>query len=247
MCSVIILRQPQTSPWPLILAANRDEMRSRPWQPPARHWPDRADVVAGLDDLAGGTWLGLNDSGVVAAILNRKGTLGPQPGKRSRGELPLEALDHADASAAVAALLELNAEAWRPFNMVVADNRDAFWLRNTGARVEAFPIPLGVSMITAVDLNDQAEDARLAHFLPRFRAAPPPDPDAGNWAAWAQLLGCRDGTREAALCFMLDSGFGTSSSSLLALPSPERGASVQPQWHFAPGPPDVAPFAPLAL
>ena len=33
--------------------------------------------------------------------LNRKGTLGPATGKRSRGELVLEALDHAEARAAV--------------------------------------------------------------------------------------------------------------------------------------------------
>ena len=97
MCSVIILRRPDAA-WPLVLGANRDEMADRPWLPPARHWPDRPNVVAGLDELAGGTWLGLNDEGLVAAILNRPGTLGPEQGKRSRGELVLEALDHADAA-----------------------------------------------------------------------------------------------------------------------------------------------------
>ena len=79
MCTVVILRRP-THEWPLILGANRDEMLIRPWKPPARHWPDRPDVMAGLDELAGGTWMGLNDTGVVACILNRHGTLGPQDG-----------------------------------------------------------------------------------------------------------------------------------------------------------------------
>ena len=90
------LRRPGTA-WPLVLAANRDELASRPARPPARHWPDRAEVVAGLDVQAGGSWLGINDHGVVAGVLNRTGTLGPAAGKRSRGELVLEALDHADA------------------------------------------------------------------------------------------------------------------------------------------------------
>ncbi|MGH6912187.1 MAG: NRDE family protein, partial [Geminicoccales bacterium] len=66
MCTVVILRRPDTA-WPLLLAANRDEMRSRPWRPPGRHWPDRVEVVAGMDELAGGSWLGINDYGVVAA------------------------------------------------------------------------------------------------------------------------------------------------------------------------------------
>ncbi|MGH6991130.1 MAG: NRDE family protein, partial [Stellaceae bacterium] len=103
MCTLILLRRPGHD-WPVILGANRDEMVARPWQPPARHWPDRPEVVAGLDELAGGSWLGVNDHGVIAGILNRHGSLGPAPGQRSRGELVLEALDHAAAAAAAAAL-----------------------------------------------------------------------------------------------------------------------------------------------
>jgi hypothetical protein len=132
MCTVVLLRRPG-APWPLLLAANRDEHKSRPWRAPGRHWPDRPDVVAGLDELARGSWLGVNDDGVGAAILNRTGTLGPAAGKRSRGELVLEALDHADAAAAAAALADLDPAAYRPFNLIVADHRDAFWLRHAGA------------------------------------------------------------------------------------------------------------------
>jgi hypothetical protein len=131
MCTVVLLRRPGAT-WPLLLAANRDELQSRPWRPPARHWPERPDVVAGLDVQAGGSWLGVNDDGVVAAVLNRPGSLGPAAGKRSRGELVLEALDHADAAAAAAALADLDPDAYRPFNLLVADNRDAFWLRHAG-------------------------------------------------------------------------------------------------------------------
>ena len=82
MCSVIVLYRPGHN-WPLLWASNRDEMADRPWSPPARHWPDRNEVVAGRDELAGGTWLGINDAGVVAGVLNRRNTLGPQEGKRS--------------------------------------------------------------------------------------------------------------------------------------------------------------------
>jgi uncharacterized protein with NRDE domain len=72
MCTFVILRRPGED-WPVLIAANRDEMVDRPWLPPDRHWPDRPEVVAGKDTLAGGSWLGVNDHGVGAGIRNRHG------------------------------------------------------------------------------------------------------------------------------------------------------------------------------
>src|SRR5690349_18263488 len=103
--------------------------------------PDHREVVAGLDILAGGSWLGINDWGVAAAVLNRHGSLGPAPDRRSRGELVLEALDHADAAAAAEALSHLDPAAYRTFNLIIADERDAFWLRHAGGtRIELHPV-----------------------------------------------------------------------------------------------------------
>jgi hypothetical protein len=245
MCTLVILRRPGHD-WPLLLAANRDEMRDRPWRAPARHWPDRPEVVAGIDELAGGTWLGLNDHGVVASILNRRGTLGPAAGKRSRGELVLDALDHADAADAARALAALEPTAYRPFNMVLADDRDAFWLKSLGeGRIRIAPLPTGLSMLTAYDLNDPASP-RIAFNLPRFEAAAVPDPDGGDWRAWEALLASREappgGAEEGMMNIALPSGFGTSSSSLLALPDRGREHDRRPVWRFAAGPPDSHPF-----
>ncbi len=268
MCSVILLRRPDAT-WPLVLAANRDEMADRPWRPPGRHWPDRPNVVAGLDTLAGGSWLGLNDEGVVAAVLNRPGTLGPEAGKRSRGELVLEALDHADAADAALALGQLDTRAYRPFNLVVADNRDAWLIIHRGPsarhRPEVETIPAGVHMVTAFDLDDAA-DPRVAQYLPLFRHAAPPAPepapepapglgDAGapepggfDWGGWPELLASRiwDGERgpRGAMNFRLPTGFGTVSSALLALPSAQR-PDLAAVWHFAGGPPHEAPWRPV--
>src|SRR5215469_14963312 len=72
MCSVVIMLRPGHD-WPVLLAANRDEMKDRPWLPPGRHWPERPWVVACLDCKAGGSWLGLNDHGLVAGVMNRAG------------------------------------------------------------------------------------------------------------------------------------------------------------------------------
>ncbi|HEY0205282.1 MAG TPA: NRDE family protein, partial [Acetobacteraceae bacterium] len=90
MCTVVLSLRPG-HPWPLLLAANRDERVDRPWDPPAAHWPGRPGVVAGRDRLGGGTWMAMRN-GLVAAVLNRPGSLGPAPDKLSRGDLPLQAV-----------------------------------------------------------------------------------------------------------------------------------------------------------
>lgn len=243
MCTVVILRRPD-HPWPLLLAANRDEMRERPWQPPARHWDEAPHVIAGQDTLAGGTWLGLNDDRLVACVLNRRGSLGPAPGKRSRGELPIEALSHAEAGEAANALSHLDMRAYRAFNMIVADARDAYWVagEEDTQRIRVAPIPEGLSMLTAGELNGE-DSPRVRRYRPLFEAAEPPDPDAGTWGHWQALLAAREADDGAgpggAMNIVRDDGFGTVSASLLALPSVER-PGVPPRWLFCPGPPDRA-------
>jgi uncharacterized protein with NRDE domain len=252
MCTMVVLIR-RGHDWPLLLAANRDEMIGRPWRPPARHWPDRPEVVAGLDELAHGSWLGLNDHGVVAGVLNRFGTLGPAPGQRSRGELVLEALDHADAEAAAEALAGLDPRAYRPFNMIVADNRGAFWLRHADAsgrqRVSVHLLAPGLAMIAAGDL-DESETPRLRRYRPRFAAAPAPDPDRGDWAAWETLLTNTETTPHdgptGAMRFLTDRGFATVSSALLALPAIAR-RGVKPVFRFRAWHPETSPWGSIAL
>lgn len=244
---MVILSRPGHA-WPLIVATNRDEMADRPWKPPGRHWPDWPQVTAGLDLLAGGTWLGMNDYGVIAGVLNRPQSLGPKPHFRSRGELPLEALDHASAADAAQALSHIEPVSYRPFNMVIADAGGAFWLgnRGDGTDVEAMEIEAGLSMITAHDLNDPASP-RIARNLPLFRAASPPDPGTGDWSAWSSLMAARDHDAEAgppgAMSVAGDGGFGTVSSSLMALGAGDKGGRI---WLFAPGPPGEAEYEPLS-
>jgi uncharacterized protein with NRDE domain len=247
MCTVVVLRRPGHD-WPLLIAANRDEMIGRPWRPPGRHWPDRPEVTAGLDELAHGSWLGLNDHGVVAGILNRFGTLGPAPGQRSRGELVLEALDHADAGDAAAALAQIDPRAYRPFNMIIADNRDAYWLRHADPsgrqRVAARPLGAGLAMIAAGDL-DESETPRLRRYRPRFAAAPAPDPGKGDWGAWEALLADDQTTPQdgpaGAMRFTTERGFATVSSALIALPAAAR-AGVRPVFRFRAWQPEPTPW-----
>ena len=251
MCTLVILRRPGHD-WPVLVAANRDESAGRPWLAPGRHWPDRPDVVAGMDEFAGGTWLGLNDHGVVAGVLNRPDSLGPDPYLRSRGELVLEALDHADAVAAASALSAIDGRSYRSFNLVIADNRDAYWLRGFGAdgdgRIALHEIGEGLSMVTAHDLNDAAGSARTGLYLPLFRDAAAPDPASGDWTSWTGLLAAREslpgaGPREA-MTVVTGTPFGTLSSSLIALAAPQIDGR-RAVFLFAAGRPGEVPYRPV--
>jgi hypothetical protein len=240
MCTLVILRRPEHR-WPVLLGGNRDEMIDRPWRAPGRHWADRPEVVAGLDLLAGGSWLGINDWGVVAAVLNRRGSLGPAPGRRSRGELVLEALDHAAAAEAAATLSQLDPNAYRTFNLIVADARNGFWLRHAGgARVELHPLKPGLSMIAAGDLDD-LRTRRLALAMPAFRAWPAPEPDREDWAGWEALLGSTrapPGEPATAAMRFREGGYATVSSALIALPGGNRPA----RFRFAAWQPEPTPW-----
>jgi len=248
LCTVILLRRPSHR-WPLIIGANRDEMRERAAAAPARHWPDRPDIVAGLDRQAGGSWLGVNDHGAAAAILNRVGTLGPAAGKRSRGELVLDALDYPDAAEAAQALARLDPDSYRPFNLVIADNRDAFWLAHRGHDgLSVQEIPPGLSMLTARELDDLTSP-RIRRYRERFIAAPAPEPDRDDWRGWQDLLEDTEPDAalgpESAMRFMLPIGFGTVSSSLIALAAP--GAPQRAAWRFATVAGQASPWAPVDL
>ena len=210
----MILRIGEAGVW---VGANRDEMVDRAWDRPGEFWPG---IVAGRDRLGGGTWLGVNRHGVVAAVLNRTGTLGPAAGKRSRGELALLALARERAAGAVAALRGLDCGAYRSFNLVVADAGGGFLLRGLEAGVpDVAALEDGVTMITSGEPNDLASP-RIARHLPKFAAAAFED--------WGALLADASGPWETALNIPERNGFGTVCSSLIALP---KGGV--PVWRFA--------------
>jgi len=227
MCS-IILRLSDTG---VEIAANRDEMAARAWEPPAEYWPG---ILGGRDTLAGGTWLALNRHGVMAALLNREGTLGPAAGKRSRGDLPLRALAASTTTAAAESLAGLDASDYRPFNLVLADATTIIFLRGLGdGTLQPRALGPGTHMVTAGEPDD-ATLPRIARHLPRFAAAP--------FALWGALLADSSGARLEKLNIPAaeNHGFGTVCATLLTLP--RTGAPAQ---TFAAGPPDIAPFHPV--
>ena len=68
MC-LILLAHKAHSDYPLVLAANRDEVYVRPTAP-AAFWNDYPHIYGGRDLECGGTWLGITRNGAIAAVTN---------------------------------------------------------------------------------------------------------------------------------------------------------------------------------
>jgi hypothetical protein len=188
--------------------------------------------------------MALGPHGVLAAALNRPGSLGPAAGKRSRGELPLMAANAETAEAAADAITRLDAGAWRPFNLVIADQRSAFYIQALGeGHPQAAPMAPGLSMVTSHPPNDESHPRTRRH-LPRFRIAAAPDPARGDWRAWEERLAddSHEGDLAATLKVPLHGGYGTVSASLLGF-----GTAGERLWRFCPAPPGDGAFKQLEL
>ena len=216
---------------PLVVAANRDEYLDRPSSGPAVRWGQKGPILAPRDERAGGTWLGLNGSGVFAALTNLRNT-DPDPARRSRGEVVIEALASAGAREAAGRLGQLEVDVYNPFNCFVADAQHAFLVVYRGVpRVQ--DLTRGVHVIGNVDahagvvpkIGRVLGHARQAAALPRERVLP----------ALASV--CREhGSGDSPLddtCVHAGGTYGTRSSMLLELP--ELWADGRMLW--ADGPP----------
>jgi uncharacterized protein with NRDE domain len=218
---------------PLVIGANREERYDRPATPPQLVQDGPLRFAAGLDLVAGGTWLGVNERGVVAAITNRnKGDAPPQP--RSRGLLARQLLGCPSSAAAVeVATRELGTGHYAGCNVVCADAErlvvihGAEWLR-------VQPLPPGLHVLTNKDVNDQG-DARLGHAL-WWLGQRPYGRAADCVAALKQLCGQR-GDGNPPMC-LHGPDRGTVSSTILSL----RWRWPGSQYLHANGPPDRAPF-----
>ena len=127
---------------PLLIAANRDEMYQRPTDPITVLRATQPRILGGRDELAGGTWLAVNQHGVVAGLTNQP-TGTPDPAKRSRGELPLTFASYPDARTAVTEVCaRLDPAAYNPCWMLVGDRHALFSVGLSGghrAGVEELP------------------------------------------------------------------------------------------------------------
>ena len=178
MCTLIVLHRCVPGR-PLVVAANRDEFYARPAEGPAIRETGVGKILAPVDLEAGGTWLGLNERGVFAGLTNLRPwtptdgteTLDPSAlantGQRSRGEVVMSALEACSAAEAARRLERLEVDAYNPFQLVVADAREA-WLIVYRDRPGTIALGPGVHVVGNV------EDERVEAELVAIHGSPGP-------------------------------------------------------------------------
>lgn len=105
----------------LVLLSNRDEFFDRPTEV-AQQWPG-TQIWAGQDQRAGGTWLGVTDTGRLAAITNYRTPETPRESAASRGHLVAQFLASELSSHAFMHRLADTFGDYNPFNLTVYDGK----------------------------------------------------------------------------------------------------------------------------
>jgi uncharacterized protein with NRDE domain len=234
MCTVVVLRD--TVPgMPLVVAANRDELYARPTDGPRR---DGGVILSGVDRVAGGAWMGATAGGLVVALTNQRTWQSPDPSRRSRGQVVLDALAAGTREGVRARVSSLDPSVFNGFHLIYGDatGGEVAYVR-PGEPVEIAPLPTGVSVIANDRIGSPefpraeraaAEVARIAsrpwpavatalagvladHTMPPPERTPPAP--AGSLIAMAGPDAAR---RVQALCIHTDR-YGTRSATIAAV------------------------------
>jgi uncharacterized protein with NRDE domain len=128
MCLVLIALDSHPE-YSLIVAANRDEFYDRPTAP-AGFWGEAPSVLAGRDLKAGGTWLGVDRRGRLAAVTNYRQGERESAAPRSRGLLVSEFLMGDGGVADYMERVQLEADRYNGFNLIAGDSGGLFYFSN---------------------------------------------------------------------------------------------------------------------
>ena len=117
----------------MIIASNRDEFFQRP-SLPGHFWAGQCNLLGGLDQEQGGTWLAVNRQGKFAAVTNYREP-GQPPGRLSRGFLVRDFV--AGEHRAPAYLDSLNPENYSGYNLLLGNPQTLYYSSNRGARQQS--------------------------------------------------------------------------------------------------------------
>jgi Transport and Golgi organisation 2 len=219
VCTVLLRYDPAAA-WPLLLGAVRDEFVERPWDPPAAYWGGR--VLGGRDRLAGGTWLAVDpDAPAVAAVLNGAHRLDPSdPGRLSRGALPLAALA-GEPLPDPATLARYDG-----FHLLLGTPAGVDVWTWDGVSLAHRVLPPGDHILVNAGV-DAATDPLVPHFAPLLARTPAVAPEPGlstvdAWRDWVGLLaggGLEPSDPRALVVRAVHAGheYGSTSASLVGL------------------------------
>jgi uncharacterized protein with NRDE domain len=134
MC-LVLLALSYHPEYPLVLAANRDEFYDRPTAP-ARFWADNPSILGGRDLNAGGTWLGVDRRGRLAAVTNYRQGERETPAPRSRGLLVSDFLTGDTDPLEYMERVQRDAGFYNGFNLIAGDASQFCYYSNREGRVQ---------------------------------------------------------------------------------------------------------------
>lgn len=128
MCIVYLALQAHPD-WPLFIAANRDEFHARA-SLAAAPWPERRDIIAGIDCQGRGTWLGMTAQGRYSLLTNYRDLAAHNTAAPTRGALVSRYLTGTDVPDDYAAQVSAAGAAYNGFNLIVGDLNQACYVSN---------------------------------------------------------------------------------------------------------------------
>lgn len=227
---------------PVAVAANREEFYARPWSPPSIQ-EGRPRVLCGIDETAGGTWLGVNEYGLFVAVTNRPLIDAPKS-PRSRGLLCRELLE-CESAAAAEELAEagLASGQYAGANFLCADAASGWIVEygDDGAETpRATKLDAGLHLLANGAANDSG-DMRQAYFRELMEAAAPSSMQEFAAASRRILATPLDESGERTIVVRMEER-GTVSSSVVGV-GEDRAASF---FYFAPAAPDQTKYEDLS-
>jgi uncharacterized protein with NRDE domain len=236
MCLVLVVWR-MDSKFPCVIAANRDELHSRPARQ-AQWWPDQPDVFGGRDLAAGGTWFGLTRSGRFAALTNYRDPARPAKHAPSRGALVASWLQSHDSLASGLDHLREVGPDYHGFNMIFSDGeRLGIYESTTGSGRELASGIYGLSNHLLDTSWPKVENAKsrlttalddLSNIAPVLELLrddiPAPDerlPRTGVSLEWERLLSS---------AFVRAADYGTRSSTIVRIDSRRRAYFDEWSW-----------------
>lgn len=102
----------------LVMSANRDEFLERPTEH-AHYWKEHQEILAGKDLRNGGTWLGINKNGNLAALTNYRDPKKINPQAPSRGNITKNFLLNHTEPTAYTNLLEKQGATFNGYNLLL--------------------------------------------------------------------------------------------------------------------------------
>lgn len=222
---------------PILVFANREESPFRPCTLPhvIEGASRKAPWMGGQDLKAGGTWLGVNQAGLVVAVTNRPKSQ-TSPPLKSRGLLCRDLLEQkslADAEAEFSR--QWQQESFAGFNLMLI-SRERGVVISAGDELEIQPLQPGLHAVTNFDWNDPA-DRRLQRIRGLMEQFHHSKPTWQEWMCWGKsTCGLGEDAGGDAICYPCQREWGTVSSSVIALPEDFQSAHY---FHAAGSPADT--------